>query len=201
MIHRSVPPARDRGIGDIPKVAPMARHIALLRGINVGSNHRIGMAELRELLAANGFEDPRTLLASGNVVLGSRKRPATVARELNALIRERFGFDIGIVVRSRDELAAVVADNPLGDVDGEPKNLHVVFLSGTPDAAEAERLAAAVTDPERLVVRGSEIYVWYANGMQGSPAAKLLTDARLGVIPTARNWNTVLKLLELADAP
>lgn len=198
-MDRSVPRTADRGIRDIPKVAPMARHIALLRGINVGSNNRIGMAELRALLAERGFEDPRTLLASGNVVLGSRKRPATVARELNALIRERFGFDIGIVVRSRDELAAVIEGNPLGDPAGDPKNLHVTFLSGTPDAAEAERLETTVAEPERLAVRGREIYVWYANGMQGSPAAKLLSDAKLGVIPTARNWNTVMKLLELAD--
>jgi uncharacterized protein (DUF1697 family) len=75
----------------------------------------------------------------------------------------------------------------------------VTFLSGTPDAAEAERLETTVAEPERLAVRGREIYVWYANGMQGSPAAKLLSDAKLGVIPTARNWNTVMKLLELAD--
>jgi uncharacterized protein (DUF1697 family) len=178
----------------------MARHIALLRGINVASNNRLGLGDLRELLAANGFEDPQTLLQSGNVVLGSRKRPASVARELNALIRERFGFDIAIVVRSRDELAAAIDANPLDGFDGEPKNLHVTFLSGAPNTAEAERLEAAVAAPERLVVRDREIYVWYANGMQGSPAAKLLADAKLGVTATARNWNTVTKLLELADA-
>jgi uncharacterized protein (DUF1697 family) len=176
----------------------MARHIALLRGINVGSNNRIGMGELRELLAANGYEDPRTLLQSGNVVVSSRKRPATVAGELHDLIHERFGLDIGIVVRSRDELAAAIEANPLV-VPAEPKNLHVTFLSDTPDAAAAERLEAAVAAPERLVVHGREIYVLYANGMQGSPAAKLLSDAKLGAVATARNWNTVTKLLELAD--
>jgi uncharacterized protein (DUF1697 family) len=175
----------------------MPRHIALLRGINVGSNNRIAMADLRELLAANGFEDPRTLLQSGNVVLSSRKRPDTVARELHDLIQERFRFDIGIVVRSRDELAAAVEANPF-EIDGEPKNLHVTFLSGDPDPEAAARLEAGVQAPERLAVHGREIYVWYANGMMGSPAAKLLAETDLGVVPTARNWNTVTKLLELA---
>jgi uncharacterized protein (DUF1697 family) len=195
-----VPPKRGRGIEDIPRLAPMARHIALLRGINVGSHNRLAMPALRELLAANGFEDPRTLLQSGNVVVSSRKRPDAVGRHLERLIAERFGMEIAVVVRSRDELAAVIDANPLAAVATEPKLYQVSFLSAAPDPSVIEALEAADLGPERIVVRGREIYAWYAGGIQRSLAAKLLTDAKLGVTATARNWNTVTKLLEMADA-
>jgi uncharacterized protein (DUF1697 family) len=177
----------------------MARHIALLRGINLGARNRVPMPALRELLAERGYGDPRTLLQSGNVVLSSRKRPDTVARELEALIAEHFDLAIPVVVRSRDELAAVVDGNPLAGVASDPKRLQVSFLSAAPDPSVVQALEAADMEPERLAVRGREIYVWHAAGIQRSPAAKLVTDAELGVTATARNWNTVTKLLELAD--
>jgi uncharacterized protein (DUF1697 family) len=178
----------------------MARHIALLRGINLGARNRVPMPELRELLAQSGYEEPRTLLQSGNVVLSSRKQPDAVGRELEGLIAERFGLEIPIVVRSRDELAAVIDGNPLADVATDPKRFQVSFLSAAPDTAVVEALEAADVEPERIAVRGKEIYVWHAGGIQRSPASKLLTDAKLGVTATARNWNTVTKLLELVDA-
>ena len=177
----------------------MARHIALLRGINLGSRNRVPMPELRELLAANGYDDPRTLVQSGNVVLSSRKRPDTVARDLEALIAERFGIEVPVVVRSRDELAAVIEANPLDEAVADPKRFQVSFLSAAPEASVMESLESADVAPEQIAVRGKEIYAWHAGGIQRSPAAKLLTDAKLGVTATARNWNTVTKLLELAD--
>jgi uncharacterized protein (DUF1697 family) len=177
----------------------MARHIALLRGINLGSRNRVPMPELRELLATNGYEDPKTLVQSGNVVLSSRKRPDTVARDLQALVAERFGIDVPVVVRSRDELAAVIEANPLDEAIADPKRFQVSFLSAAPEASVVESLESADVAPEQIAVRGREIYAWHAGGIQRSPAAKLLTDAKLGVTATARNWNTVTKLLELAD--
>jgi uncharacterized protein (DUF1697 family) len=177
----------------------MARHIALLRGINLGSRNRVPMPELRELLTANGYDDPRTLVQSGNVVLSSRKRPDTVARDLEALIAERFGIEVPVVVRSRDELAAVIEANPLDEAVADPKRFQVSFLSAAPEASVVESLESADVAPEQIAVRGKEIYAWHAGGIQRSPAAKLLTDAKLGVTATARNWNTVTKLLELAD--
>ena len=178
----------------------MPRHIVLLRGINVGGHNRVPMAELREGLAAHGYEDPRTLLQSGNAVVSSRQSPASVARGVQALIAERFGLDSAVLVRSRDELAAVVAANPLADVASDPKRYQVSFLSAAPAPSVVRALEAADVAPERIAVRGKEIYVWHAEGVQRSPAAKLIADVKLGVTATARNWNTVVKLLELADA-
>src|SRR5215211_2256902 len=176
----------------------MPRQVVLLRGINVGSHNRVGMAPLRELLTRQGHEDVRTLLQSGNVVLTSETTGAGLERELEAAIAAELDVAPRVVVRTVDELAAVVEHDPFGDVADQPKLYQVSFLSDAlaPEAAKA--LEAADVAPERVAVHGREIYAWHPNGVQRSPLAKLLSDRRLGVAATARNWNTVTKLLELA---
>jgi uncharacterized protein (DUF1697 family) len=178
----------------------LARQIALLRGINVGSHRRVAMADLRELLTGLGYGDVRTLLASGNVVLTSDTSSEQLARDLEQVIAATLGVDPQVVVRSRDELAEVVERNPLRAVADEPKRYQVSFLSAVPALDVVRELTAADVAPERVVVIGREIYAWHPEGVQRSPLAKLLSDRRLGVTATARNWSTVTKLLELASS-
>jgi len=176
------------------------RRIALLRGINLGSTNRIAMADLRALLSEDlGLADVRTLLQSGNAVFTSDAAPAALERDVADAIAARLGLEVPVVVRTRDELAAVVALNPLGDVADEPKRYQVSFLAGDPDPEAVAALEAADLAPERVAVHGREVYAWHADGIQRSPLARLITDKRLGTVATARNWNTVTKLLELAD--
>jgi uncharacterized protein (DUF1697 family) len=177
----------------------MARYVALLRGINLGPARRVPMGELRELLAERGYEDVRTLLQSGNVGLTTRKGAKAVGQDLERAIEERFGVGTDVVLRTREELAALIEDNPLGKLATDPKRLQVHFLSGKPAAAAARELEAADLAPERIAVRGREIHVWHADGIQRSPASRAIARADLGVVATARNWSTVTKLLELAD--
>src|SRR3954449_4259754 len=99
----------------------MARLIALLRGINVGGHKKVPMARLREVLEGAGFEDVRTYVQSGNVVLTAPARRAPkVGREIEQAIEDAFGFDVAVVMRTRDEIAALVEDDPLGDVADNP---------------------------------------------------------------------------------
>ena len=179
----------------------MPRHVVLLRGINVGGRRKIAMAELRELLGGLGYGDVRTLLQSGNVVLSSDLPPDRLAAELERQIEDGLGVDPAVIVRSRDELAAVVEHDPLRGVATDPRRYQVSFLSGEPDRDAAAALVEAVTEPERAVVSGREIYAWHPDGLQRSELAKLLaaSERRLGVAATARNWNTVTKLLALAE--
>jgi uncharacterized protein (DUF1697 family) len=176
----------------------MARYVALLRGVNLGAKRRVPMAELRALLEERGYDDVRTLLQSGNVGLTSGKSAKAVREELEAAIAERFGVETDVVLRTRAELEVLVAANPLGETADDPKRLQVWFLSGKPKAAAAKALAAEDVAPEALVVAGKEIHVWHADGIQRSPASKAIERAELGVIGTARNWNTVVKLLDIA---
>lgn len=177
----------------------MTTQVALLRGINVGSHNRIAMAELRELLSELGYEDARTLLQSGNVVLGSKAKPDDLASELEREIASRFGVKTSVVVRTRKELDAVVARDPLGDIADRPKLYQVTFLSAKPTPKAMREIGEIDVAPERFVHVGREIYAWHPNGIQRSPLATLLSDKRLGVTATARNWNTTAKLLELAN--
>jgi uncharacterized protein (DUF1697 family) len=178
----------------------MARQIALLRGINIGPNKRIPMPRLREVLAEHGYEDVKTYVASGNVVLTSKAKPRKLEQDLETLIEAEFGHDVPVVVRTRDEIADVIARMPFGDVVEEPiKRLQVSFLSGELSAEAARKITDACEAPEQVVIDGLEIYAWHPDGVGRSELAKLMASKKLGVTVTARNWNTVLALLELAD--
>jgi len=164
--------------------------VALLRGVNVGGNRKLPMQELRETLSDAGYVDVRTHLQSGNVLLESRAKPERVARELEELL------GVQVVMRTAAELADVIARDPLGHVATSGSRYFVTFLSGEPnDVPELDD-----GDGELFVVSGREVYSWLPGGSHNSRCAKLLTERRLGVVPTTRNWNTVTKLLELAQA-
>jgi uncharacterized protein (DUF1697 family) len=106
--------------------------------------------------------------------------------------------DVDVVVRTRAELEDVVARNPLGAVATDPRLHQVTFLSGEPDPEAVRALVALDVAPEQVVISGREIHAWHPGGIQGSRLARRLADSRLGVPATARNWNTVTKLLALA---
>jgi uncharacterized protein (DUF1697 family) len=158
------------------------------------------MAELRDVLEGAGFGDVRTYLQSGNVVLSSKAKPETVRRKCEQLIAKAFDLDIAVVVRSRDELAEVVERNPLGKVAKNPKRYQVSFLAAKPNRKIEEMLEAAATANEQFVIIGREIYAWHPDSVRQSKLWTLLAGPKLGVAATARNWTTVTKLLELADA-
>jgi uncharacterized protein (DUF1697 family) len=179
--------------GILPSTMPQ-RQIALLRGINLGQHNRIAMPALREHLTALGYGDVQTVVASGNVVLDSDVKPAQLERDLQQQIADAFDVDTPVIVRTATQMAKVVRDNPFPDGGG--KELHVLFLSKTCPAAPAKALEALDLEPEQLAVRGREVYCWYRNGMQNSPMAKAL-GKHLKKEGTDRNWNTVLKLVEL----
>jgi uncharacterized protein (DUF1697 family) len=179
----------------------MPRYVVFLRGINLGGKRRVGMADLRAALDSEGFEDVRTLLQSGNVVLTSGAKPRPLERELAKTLRRAFGFDIAVVARTRDELADVIRRDPFGAEADDPARYQVSFLSDKPSRRAAQELEAAATAPERAAVRGREVYAWHPGGVGRSELAKLITAKRLEVEVTARNWRTITKLLELADSP
>ena len=177
-----------------------ATWIVLLRGINLGSANRIAMPALREALAQAGFADVRTYLQSGNVVLASELDADAVAVACTELIAERFGLRIAVVVRSRDELAAVVARDPLGEVATEPKRYQVSFLNREPEPGVVTTLESCRAGNERVTAIGREIYAWHPDGVARSKLSTALSGKSLGTAATARNWTTVTNLLELADA-
>jgi uncharacterized protein (DUF1697 family) len=187
---------------DLVSIPIMGRQVALLRGINVGGHNKIPMAELRELMQELGYEDVRTHLQSGNALFTADRSPVHVAEEIEARISERFGLDVRVLVRSRDELAWIVAANPLSEVASDPKRFLVAFLSRAPARERLDELAQLEIAPDVLGVgeRGMrELYMWCPAGVHEAKLTYAQLEKRLGVVATARNWNTVTKLLALAD--
>jgi uncharacterized protein (DUF1697 family) len=173
-------------------------HILLLRGINVGAHNRIAMPALRDVLANAGYDDVRTYVQSGNVVLSSSAKADDVARKTERLIAKEFGLDVAVLARTRAQLAKVVETNPLGKVAKNPKGYQVSFFASKPSAALVRRVEEAATARERVVAIGREIYAWHPDGAARSKLWALLAGQKLGVTATSRNWTTVTKLLELA---
>lgn len=181
-------------------MSPTTRQIALLRGINLGRSRRVAMAALRAALVAHGFTDVKTHLQSGNVVLSHGTAPIELAAELERVILSELGMEVRVVVRTAAELADAIARDPLGEVATDPQRHQVTFLATEIAAAAVERLLATDIAPEVVAVSGREIYSWHPAGVAGSSLAALLSERRLGVTATTRNWNTVTKLLALAGS-
>ncbi|MEK6375764.1 MAG: DUF1697 domain-containing protein [Acidobacteriota bacterium] len=175
-------------------------HIALLRGINVGGNKMIAMADLRDLLTNLGFAGARSLLQSGNLVFhGDRRTPAQLETLLAAETEKRLGVQADVFVRTASELAEVVARNPFAEeAKRDPSHLLVMFLKDVPDATAVAALNAAIIGREAVRVIGRHAYIAYPDGIGTSKLTGAVIEKKLGTRGTARNWNTVMKLSRLA---
>ena len=172
----------------------------MLRGINIGSNRRVPMADLRPCSGTRATATSRPTYRAATSCWRARARPADLEREAAALISERFGFDVPVVVRTARQLAAVVKRNPLGDVAAEPKRYQVSFLTEKPGADVVAALQEAAAESERVAFHGREIYAWHPDGVARSKLWNALAGKGLGVTATARNWTTVIALLEMTRA-
>jgi uncharacterized protein (DUF1697 family) len=174
--------------------------IALLRGINVGGKTIIPMPKLKSLFASMGLEDVSTYIQSGNVVFSS---PTGDAQALAVAIEERideaFGLSMSVLLRTPGELAEIADSNPFLRHEADLSMLHVVFLSGPPEADAVAELDPARSPPDEFAVRRREIYLHLPNGAGRSKLTIDYFEKRLGVRATGRNWKTVTKLLELTQ--
>jgi uncharacterized protein (DUF1697 family) len=179
----------------------MARFVALLRGINVGANKRVAMADLRQLLTGLGFTDVATLLQSGNAVFTTRStKPETLARSITGAIDNELGLEVGCLVRNGNELRAVIEANPLGAVATNGSKLMALFLSKQPDPTLLKAHDPRSLDPDQIRLGDRVIYQWCPDGVLAAPAAGPFAEKHLDVTVTGRNWNTVTKLAALLES-
>jgi len=172
----------------------MARLVALLRGINLGSKRRVAMADLRALFEELGYTEVRTVLQSGNAVFTGPKAKARA--KLEKALAERFGFDIDVILRTMEELHEVVDADPFGADVTDATRYFVVFLDAAPDAKALRAITEQDFSPDRVAAGGRELYAWCPDGMQGSRLMRELGKPGLAGTATVRNWSTVNKLLE-----
>lgn len=178
----------------------MTTYAALLRGINVGGSKKVPMADLRTLLTGLGHTGVRTHLQSGQAVFttGHGDEDA-LAAELSRAIEERFGFPVDVLVRDHGYLKAVAEACPFPAADLEPRQLHVTYFSAPVAPDRYADIDAAAYLPEEFRLGDRCLYLYAPEGLGRSGLAEALSRPRLtkGLIATSRNWNTVLKLVEL----
>jgi len=171
---------------------------ALLRGINVGGNRKMPMAELRSLCSAIGLENPLTYIQSGNIVFSANGDPDDHRAALETAIEKKFGFAVPVIVRSAAQWQAYIATNPFAnDAEISPKTLHLLVASAAPTPAAVEALSAKAGPNERIRRIDDVIWIDYADGVGRSKLTPKLIDAAFGTPATARNLNTVLKLQDM----
>ena len=177
----------------------MTRMIALLRAVNVG-NRRLPMAGLRDLAAELGFTEARTYVASGNLVFAAAGHdPSVAAARIEAAITRRYGFKSEVVLRTAAQWAKYAEGSPFPEAEKErSRALHLVVSVKPPAADAVERLQARASVNERIAVKGGAVWIDFAGGLAQSKLTTALLDKCIGSPATARNWNTVLTLHEMA---
>jgi uncharacterized protein (DUF1697 family) len=173
-------------------------YLALLRGINVGRANRIPMPDLRGLFEDLGHEDVRTYLKSGNVVFkGRSSTPKRLATEIEDAISKAFDFTISVIIRTDRDLERVADGNPFAVEGAKPTSLHVMFLAEPAASKAIKTLDHDRSPPDEFEVKGREIYLRFPNGSGRSRLTVDYFEKKLETQATARNWNTVMKVLEL----
>lgn len=173
----------------------------MLRGVNLGSHNRIQMAPLRELYESLGLRDAKTYVQSGNVVFRTQERNLTgLARRIEEAIDRKFGFRPAVILRTTSDLKGVIARNPFAKRrDIHPGKLLVTFLAAEPSPEARDAVLAIKTDPEELRVDGRELYIYFPDGQGRSKLSWVRIEKMLQVPGTGRNWNSVTKLLAMAE--
>lgn len=176
----------------------MQTWIALFRGINVGGNNILPMAQLRSDFESLGYEDVRTYIQSGNVVFPARSGTATsLGKRITKRIEEQHGFRPQLLVLAYDELLAATEANPFPDAVSDPKTLHFYFLAKPAAKADLAALENARSPSEAYVLTDGVFYLHAPDGVGRSRLAAS-AEKHLGVATTARNFRTVEKVLAMA---
>ena len=179
----------------------MTTYIGVLRAINLGAYNKIAMSDLRVMLETLGFEDPKTLLLSGNIIFKTATgSSAKLESMLEAASTKHLKVTTDYFVRTAKEWQAIVDENPFKkEAKGDPGHLLMMCLRDAPMPAQVKALQESITGREMVKTKGRHAYFVYPDGVGRSKLTIQKIEKALGTRGTARNWNTVLKLAELAQ--
>lgn len=175
--------------------------VSMLRGVNLGPHNRVKMEELRALYVSLKLREPQTYVQSGNVIFKTDEQDLSkLTKRIESAIEKKFGFQSDVVLRSAAELREVVARNPFAKRRRiEPSKLLVTFLAGDPGEEARVAVRAIQCAPDELWIDGREAYIYFPNGV-GRPNLSWHTIPKILKVPgTGRNWNSVTKMLEMAE--
>jgi uncharacterized protein (DUF1697 family) len=178
------------------------RYISILRGINVGGNRKIPMADLKSLFGKIGFANVQTYIQSGNVIFDSEETDIRSQEvKIQKIITETFGFDVPVIVRTSGEWAESIANNPFWkEKDADIDRLHLTFLKDLPDPEKLERINTFAFPPDKFEIIGKDVFVFCSAGYSDSKLTNQFFESKLGIRATTRNWKTVIKLQDMINS-
>ena len=177
------------------------KYVSILRGINVSGQKKIKMSDLKTLYETLGFKNVMTYIQSGNVIFeSSDKNQSRIKTLIEDAIEKKYEFSVPVVIRTNAEIGGLLKNSPFGAIDlaEEGTKVLVTFLGNTPDKDDVSNVRDYVVLPEKLVVKGREVYVYCPNGYGKSKLSNTFLENKLRVEATTRNWKTVHKLYELS---
>ncbi len=175
-------------------------YVALLRGVNVGGKNKLPMQALIGICTEAGCIAVQTYIQSGNVIF---QAPSETAKEISlkiaALMTERFGYRVPVVLRTAKQLEEAIRGNPFLEQNVPAETLHVMFLAAPPSPEQVASLDPGRSAPDTFAVRGQEIYLHLPNGVKDTKLTNAYFDTKLAIVSTSRNWKTVTTLLGLMN--
>jgi uncharacterized protein (DUF1697 family) len=176
----------------------MKTYIALLKGINVGGHKKVPMADLREMLSKSGFENVQTYIQSGNVILQSSKSDISVIeKNIQESIMDHFGFEVSVLVKTRSDLKRIFNDSPFSEE--KKKASYFMLLRNTPEDDLVKIASEKVYEGEEYKILKNCIYFFCEKGFGQAKFNANFFERKLKTFATARNYNTMLKLLSLSE--
>jgi len=177
----------------------MPTYISLLRGINVGGHNKVPMDRLRVMCEALGFKQVRTYIQSGNLIFETAKSdPSALSAKIEKKILAEFGFPVSVITRTPDDLRQAIKENPFVEESAaEPGKVYTAFLAQVPKPEAMKKLQSLASASEQVRCK-KEIYLYYRDGMGRAKLTSNALEKTLAVTATARNWNTVTRLYEMA---
>ena len=180
----------------------MPTYISILRGINVGAQKKILMADLKVLYDDLGFDAVKTYIQSGNVLFKTKATaPATLIKKIEAAIKKKYGFDVPVIIRETEEMAKVCRSNPfLKRKDIQMERLHVTFLAELPEKALTADLEKFTAPKDEFIIAGKEVFLYTPGGYGETKLSNTFFEKKLKVTATTRNWKSVCTLAEMGAA-
>jgi uncharacterized protein (DUF1697 family) len=176
------------------------KHVALLRGINVGGKNLLPMKDLTEIFVQAGCKDVRTYIQSGNVIFSAPPALKGLPELITERIARRFCYRVPVILRNTQQLGRILSENPFLREGEAEKTLHVYFLADLPNARAVSELDIDRSPPDSFCVSEQEVYLHLPNGMARTKLTNAYFDSKLSTKCTARNWATVVKLFELMQS-
>jgi len=177
--------------------------ISFLRGVNMTGHNKMKMADLSTLYSEMGFKNVRTFIQSGNVVFttGGDYTVPSLSKMIESSVNKGFGYDVPVFIRTIKDLESLTALNPyLKEEYFDPSKMAVLFLKENASAEQMDRVINIDYPPDKFKVSGSEIFIYCPNGFGKTKLNTNFFEKKMGVTGTARNWNTILAIMEMATA-